>query len=155
MFEKAIDAWRSTNQQQPLCSGHGKLAKMHVVKDLMKESYGRPYFVCSDKRNPCSFWVWGDVQPVMRPSCNHGFPCATLKVKKEGVNKGRMFFTFPNGKENSCRYFKWVPEDGCGSLQPVNFSMSEQHCKMSREKRNYYNDCVDNVAQSFQAMNIK
>jgi hypothetical protein len=81
--------------------------------------------------------------------------CATLKVKKEGVNKGRMFFTCPNGKENSCRYFEWVPEDGCGSLQPVNFSMSEQQCKMSREKRNYYNDCVDNLAQSFQAMNIK
>jgi hypothetical protein len=75
MFEKAIDAWRSTNQPQSMCGGHGKLAKMHVVKDLMKESYGRPYFVCSDKRNPCSFWVWGDVQPVMRPSCNHGFPC--------------------------------------------------------------------------------
>ena len=36
---------------------HGKLAKMRVVKNLLKSNYGRPFFVCSDQANPCSFWV--------------------------------------------------------------------------------------------------
>ena len=154
-FEKAIDAWRSTNQPQPLCGGHCKLAKMRVVKDMMKDSYGRPFFVCSDKKSPCSFWVWGDVQPVMRPTCNHGFPCLTLKVKKEGVNKGRMFFSCPNGRENSCRYFEWAPEEGEGSLQPVNFSVAEPRSQKTSEEGNYFKNCYDNLARSFQTMNIK
>ena len=32
-----------------------KLAKIHVVKNLLKSNYGRPFFVCSDQSNPCSF----------------------------------------------------------------------------------------------------
>ena len=35
---------------------HGKLAKMHVVKNLLKSNYGRPFFVCSDQTNP-KFWL--------------------------------------------------------------------------------------------------
>jgi hypothetical protein len=62
LFEKAIDAWKSTKQTHPKCTKHQKLAKMRVVKDLMKPNYGRPFFVCSDKAKPCSFWVWGDVE---------------------------------------------------------------------------------------------
>ena len=65
---------------------------MQVVKDMMKESYGRPFFVCSERNSPCTFWQWGDVQPLTRPMCRHGFSCAVLKVKKDGVNKGRVFF---------------------------------------------------------------
>ena len=52
----------------------GKLAKMRVVKNLLKSNYGRPFFVCSDQSNPCSFWVWGDVQHVAKPKCRRGFP---------------------------------------------------------------------------------
>ena len=36
LFEKAIDAWKSTKQTHPKCTKHQKLAKMRVVKDLMK-----------------------------------------------------------------------------------------------------------------------
>ena len=43
LYEKAIAAWRSTNQPHPVCGGHNKRAKMRVVKDMMKESYGRPF----------------------------------------------------------------------------------------------------------------
>ena len=75
--------WKSTKQSHPRCEKHGKPAKMHVVKNLLKSNYGRPFFVCSDQANPCSFWVWGDVQHVAKPKCCHGFPCVIRKVKKK------------------------------------------------------------------------
>ena len=56
---------------------------MLIVKDIFKPSFGRPFFVCSDKEKPCSFWQWGD---VVRPQCYHGVQCSTRKVKKEGAN---------------------------------------------------------------------
>ena len=55
--KKATAAWKSTKQPHPRCKKHGKLAKIRVVKNLLKSKYGRPFFVCSDQANPCSFWV--------------------------------------------------------------------------------------------------
>ena len=111
LFEKAINAWRATRQPHPLCNGHHELATMRVVKDVMKESYGRPSFVCLDKNNPRSFWIWGDVQPQILPMCRHGYPCVSRKVKKKGANQGRMCFCCAKEKEDSCRYFEWAPEE--------------------------------------------
>ena len=82
---------------------------MHVVKNLLKSNYGRPFFVCSDQANPCSFWIWVDVQHVAKPKCRHGFPCVIHKVKKETINKNRLFFCC--AQEDSCNYFEWVPEE--------------------------------------------
>ena len=107
-YEKATAVWKSTKQPQPRCEKHGKLAKMHVVKNLLKSNYGRPFFVCSDQANPCSFWAWGDVQAVAKPKCRHGVPSVIRKVKKETVNKDRLFFCC--AQEDSCNYFEWVPE---------------------------------------------
>ena len=95
LYEKAITAWKCTEQPQPRCEKHNKLAKMRVVKDLMKASYGRPFFVCAER-------------PIAKPECPHGLECVIRKVKKEGINKDRLFFCCP--QENSCRYFEWVPE---------------------------------------------
>ena len=81
-YEKAIGAWKSTKDPQPRCEKHGKPAKIRVVKNLLKANYGRPFFVCSDQSNPCSFWAWGDVQPIAKPKCRHGSQCAVRKVKK-------------------------------------------------------------------------
>ena len=67
---------------------------------------GRPYFVCSNKKDPCSFWIWGDVEPLDPPMCSHGYPCVTRKVKKEGANKGRSFFCCANEREDQCRFFE-------------------------------------------------
>ena len=111
LYEKAIFAWRVTEQLHPRCAEHNRLAGMHVVKDLMKANYGRPFFRCSDKKKPCSFWMWGDVHPIAKPECRHGLSCAIRKVKKEGLNKDREFFCCPNDKESSCKYFDWVPEE--------------------------------------------
>ena len=115
-YKKAIAAWKSTKQPQPHCEKHGKLAKLRVVKNLLKANYARPFFVCSQKTNPCSFWVWGDVQPIAKPNCHHGSQCTIRKVKKETVNKNRLFFCC--AQDDSCNYFEWVPEE---SYPPTTF----------------------------------
>jgi hypothetical protein len=73
MYEKAITVWRCTEQPHPRCNEHHNLAKMCVVKDLMKVNYGRPFFVCGEKAKPCYFWMWGDVQPLAKPECRVRF----------------------------------------------------------------------------------
>ena len=155
LYEKAIAAWKCTNQPHPVCGGHNKLAKMRVVKDMMKESYGRPFFVCSERNSPCTFWQWGDVQPLTRPMCRHGFSCAVRKVKKDGVNKGRVFFSCRNGKEDSCGYFEWAPEEEEGSIQPVNSFVPKPWEYKTKEQENYFKNCFnDDLVHSFQDMNI-
>ena len=94
-------------------------------------NYGRPFFVCSDQANPCSFWVWGDVQAVAKPKCRHGFPSVIRKVKKETVNKDRLFFCC--AQEDSCNYFEWVPEE------------IKQHDK--REEQYSTEDFIDDLAK--------
>ena len=109
------------------CEKHGKLAKMHVVKNLLKSNYGRPFFVCSDQSNPCPFWVWGDVQHVAKPKCRHGFPCVIRKVKKETINKDRLFFCC--AQNDSCNYFEWMPKEPyCSAgLPPPEIKQDEKH----------------------------
>ena len=103
-FHNAIAMWRNSNTPQPKCHEHKKLTKMLVVKDIFKPSFGRPFFICSDKEKPCLFWQWGD---VIRPQCYHGMQCSTRKVKKDGANYGRLFYTCSKGKDDSCGYFEW------------------------------------------------
>ena len=112
-FGNAIAAWRSTNSPQPKCYEHTKLAKMCIVKDLLKQSFGRPFFVCSEKGNPCSFWQWGD---EARPLCFHGLQCITRKVKKDGANQGHLFYTCSKGKVESCNYFEWRDRKVCNEV---------------------------------------
>ena len=81
-----------------------RYAKMKVVTDTEKESFGRPFFVCPAKRNPCNYFEWGDQEIVETPLCEHRWPSQMLKVKKEGPNKDRSF-------ENRCMFFKWANDD--------------------------------------------
>ena len=97
---------------------------MRVVKNLLKANYGRPFFVCSDQTNPCSFRAWGDVQAVAKPKCRHGFPCVVRKVKKEIVNKDRLFFCC--AQDDSCNYFEWVPEKAYCSTKLLPSKQDEQ-----------------------------
>ena len=53
------------NQPHPHC-------EKGVFQDLMKPNYDRPFLVCSDQSNPCSFCIWDDVQPAAKPQCCHG-----------------------------------------------------------------------------------
>ena len=88
---------------------NGSFGSVLQSKNLLKSNYGRPFFVCSDQTNPCSFWAWGDVQHIAKPKYRHGFPSVIRKVKKETINKDRLFFCC--AQEDSCNYFEWVPEE--------------------------------------------
>ena len=130
LYEKATAAWKSTKQPHPRCKKHGKLAKIRVVKKLLKSNYGRPFFVCSDQSNPCSFWAWGDVQHVAEPKCRHGFPCVICTVKKDTINKGRLFFCCAHATtSNGC------PKNLIAAL----VSPHQKSSKMKNTKNNIYN----------------
>ena len=101
-FENAIAVWRNSDSLQPRCHDHKKLAKMLVVKDIFKPSFGRQFFVCSDKEKLVLVLAMG-----IRPQCYHGVQRSTRKVKKEGTNYDRLFYTCSKGKDDSCSYFEW------------------------------------------------
>ena len=109
MFGKAVASFHKSGCTHPMCYAHGKLTQMRMVKDKMKESYGIPYFVCSERGNPCSFWQWADVFEDVKPRCRHDLVSRMYKVKKEGPNKGRFFYSCPNERESACEFFEWKP----------------------------------------------
>jgi hypothetical protein len=109
LFQTALTAWRATGLTQPICESHRKPAKFRVVKDMLKKSYGRPYFTCASRKNPCSLWMWADEKEAEKPNCYHNEPCAVKRVKKQGPNTGKKFFCCCN--ENRCDYFEWGPEE--------------------------------------------
>jgi hypothetical protein len=104
-----LTAWRATSLTQPICKSDQKPAKFCVVKDMLKKSYGRPYFMCASHENPCSLWMWADQKEVEKPNWYHNEPCAVKRVKKEGPYTGKKFFCCCN--ENRCDYFEWGPEE--------------------------------------------
>ena len=141
---------KDTHMKKPLLFGnlqnnHILAAKStvnsHVVKNLLKSNYGRPFFVCSDQSNPCSFWVWGDVQHVEKPKCRHGFPSVIRKVKNETINKDRLFFCC--AQNDSCNYFEWVLEEPCCSagLPPPEIKQDEK-----REEQHATEDFINDLA---------
>ena len=107
LFETAMMMWRVNGAIHPLCDTHQRPAKMKVVKDTNKRNFGRPFFVCCNRKNSCNFWQWGDRIELPRPKCEHGLNCCVRKVKKEGKNTGCLFFCCPNKIEKSCGFFEW------------------------------------------------
>uniref|UniRef100_A0A2K5D0A1 5'-3' DNA helicase ZGRF1 n=1 Tax=Aotus nancymaae TaxID=37293 RepID=A0A2K5D0A1_AOTNA len=50
------------------------------------------------------------------PSCHHSQPAKLVMVKKEGPNKGRLFYTCDGPKANRCKFFKWLEDVTPGYL---------------------------------------
>ncbi|XP_072439882.1 5'-3' DNA helicase ZGRF1-like isoform X2 [Chiloscyllium punctatum] len=44
------------------------------------------------------------------PLCQHQQPAKLVMVKKEGPNKGRLFYTCDASKANQCKFFKWLDD---------------------------------------------
>ena len=83
---------------------------MKMVTDKEKENFGRPFFVCPHKRNPCNYFEWGDQKIPETPLCEHLRACRMFTVKKEGPNKNRRFFCCGERDENRCKFFQWFEE---------------------------------------------
>jgi hypothetical protein len=48
LFTRAMEACQNSGSNHPICPTHQRLVKLRVVKDKMKDNYGRPFFVCAD-----------------------------------------------------------------------------------------------------------
>ena len=133
LYDKAVKEFLATKQDRPKCcadkipdqrtvkylvndGGNVEIpkvavernyAKMKVVTDKEKESFGRPFFVCSKENDRCSYFEWGDECLVKRPLCKHGKPCELHTVEKEGPNYYRSFFCCPRPKNEDCKFFIW------------------------------------------------
>ena len=144
LYDKAVKEFLATKQARPKCcavkipeqrtmrtlvndGGNVEIpevavvrnyAKMKVVTDMEKESFGRPFFVCSKKNERCDYFAWGDQIIVERPLCEHGKPSRLLTVKKEGPNKDQKFFGCAEQKENRCDFFEWFREEAEDPLLP-------------------------------------
>ncbi len=111
LYEMGIIAFEKTNQPQPKCCGKN-LARLRVLKDLLKQNYGRPFFVCSKDGNRCNYFEWGDESILPKPFCYHNETCVSWTVKKEGSNKGKKFFCCPRKQdEGRCKFFLWANEE--------------------------------------------
>ncbi len=120
LFENAIDAYHETGQSQPICCANN-LAKLRIVKDMLKQSYGRPFFVCSKDANRCEYFEWADEIILPKPPCYHNEACKSRTVKKEGSNKGKRFFCCPKKQnDGKCKFFQWAIEEEEGDANKEN-----------------------------------
>ena len=171
MFGKPVASFHKSKCIHPTCYTHGKQVQMRMVKDKMKESYGRPYFVCSNRNNPCSFWQWADVAESPKPICRHDLVCRTSKVKKDGSSRGRLFYCCPKDRENSCGFFEWKPVEnspriyniGClfsspGRYQYMVADTDETFSKTSSKNEAYeeflHRKSIDELVEDMTKLNI-
>ena len=68
LYEMGIIAFERTKQPQPYCCGNNP-AKLRVVKDITKQNYGRPFFVCPKETERCEYFGWGDETILPKPYC--------------------------------------------------------------------------------------
>ncbi|NXH16506.1 ZGRF1 protein, partial [Bucco capensis] len=52
------------------------------------------------------------------PLCNHMHPAKLVMVKKEGQNKGRLFYTCDAPKAEQCSFFKWIEDVNTTQIKP-------------------------------------
>ncbi|NXR21961.1 ZGRF1 protein, partial [Cinclus mexicanus] len=52
----------------------------------------------------------GQSQGSCAPLCNHMHPAKLVMVKKEGQNKGRLFYACDAPKGEQCSFFKWIED---------------------------------------------
>ena len=89
LYDEAVQKFLKTDQPRPVCCGiegtdERNYARIRVVRDASKASFGRPFFVCSKEKDQCRYFEWGDEIIEPKPLCEHGKPCTMQKVKKEG-----------------------------------------------------------------------
>ena len=111
LYDKAIQKFLATKQTRPTCCAIGtseerRHARIRVVRDVSKASFGRPFFTCSKEKDKCRYFEWGDEIIVPKPLCMHGKPCTVQKVKKESPNQGRSFLCCAEPIKESCNFFQ-------------------------------------------------
>nr|XP_023420114.1 protein ZGRF1 [Cavia porcellus] len=55
------------------------------------------------------------------PCCHHREPATLVMARKEGPNKGRLFYACDRPKAEQCKFFKWLEEVTPGQAAPAAF----------------------------------
>ena len=99
----------------------------------MKQSYGRPFFVCSKDANRCKYFEWADEIILPKPPCYHNEACKSWTVKKEGPNKGKTFFCCPRERnDGQCKFLQWAIEEEEGDADKENTPPTQKDPKRKR-----------------------
>ena len=88
----------------------------------------------------------------MRPQCYHDKQCSMRKVKKEGINHGRLFYTCSKGRDESCGYFEWRDKKIKDPFEPickVNFSMPPSYMYTVKETVEQFKSYHGNRHQAY------
>ena len=113
IYDQAVKKFLATKQPQPLCCMGiiRRSAQMKANTNVESDNFGRPFFVCSKKTDPCRYFAWGDQAIIPRPLCEHGKPCTIRKQWKEGPNNGRYFFSCAEPYKPTrgpCKFFRYM-----------------------------------------------
>ena len=117
IYDRAVKKFLATKQDRPKCCGvtpeasaERNYAKFEVACDFTRcwmPNFGRPFFTCSNEKDRCGYFAWGDKAIIEVLLCQHGKPCTLEKVRKEGPNKGRSFLCCPEHGKKKCNFFQW------------------------------------------------
>ncbi|XP_062430847.1 protein ZGRF1 [Rhea pennata] len=88
------------------------------------------------------------------PLCNHMLPAKLVVVKKEGQNKGRLFYTCDAPKAEQCSFFKWVEEVNPGQIKSrptiVLHDVKSIGVYLRNQKISLYEECQLLVRKAFE-----
>lgn len=114
-----LEADEATTNPGGFVCHHGEPAKITVVKKPGRNQ-GRPFYMCrrgpGDDKDPesrCDFFQWADTNACAK-MCDCDKPARLAPVKKEGRNKGRLFYCCARKGGRHCNFFVWVDEDKRG-----------------------------------------
>ncbi|XP_025957524.2 5'-3' DNA helicase ZGRF1 isoform X5 [Dromaius novaehollandiae] len=88
------------------------------------------------------------------PLCDHMLPAKLVVVKKEGQNKGRLFYTCDAPKAEQCSFFKWIEEVNPGQIKSrpgiVLHDVKSIGAYLRSQKISFYEGCQLLVRKAFE-----
>ncbi|PKU41952.1 protein zgrf1 [Limosa lapponica baueri] len=88
------------------------------------------------------------------PLCNHMHPAKLVTVKKEGQNKGRLFYTCGAPKAEQCSFFKWIEDVNPAQIKSrpsvVLHDMKSIGTYLRNQKISLYEGCQLLVRKAFE-----
>ena len=143
IYDQAVKRFLATKQPQPLCCMLYDVirtkTKMKAITDPKDTDFGRPYFVCSNKTNPCMYFEWGDEVIVPRPLCEHGKPCRKKKEWKKESNKVRYTFSCGEPSWRRCNFFMEMDAD---EMDEIDKDTSTEFLRLNDEFPHYTNEFI-------------
>ncbi|NXI37089.1 ZGRF1 protein, partial [Galbula dea] len=88
------------------------------------------------------------------PLCNHMHPAKLVMVKKEGQNKGRLFYACDAPKAEQCSFFKWIEDVNPTQIKSrptiVLHDMKSVGTYLRSQKISFYEECQLLVRKAFE-----